>query len=163
MTETKFCTKCGDEKPITEFSFKNKKRGIRQTRCKTCMRAYSKRHYRANKKAYNEKARRWDKAHKKAVQQYVIEYLIEHPCVDCGETNPLVLEFDHIHGNKVAAVSELISEKNSLRKVKAEIAKCEVRCGNCHRRVTAERENWWIYQMMNDDTATASISLDEGE
>lgn len=29
-------------------------------------------------------------------------------------------------------------------KVLEEIAKCEIRCANCHRIATAERGNWWI-------------------
>jgi hypothetical protein len=27
---------------------------------------------------------------------YLIEFFRERPCVDCGETDPLVLEFDHL-------------------------------------------------------------------
>lgn len=97
-----------------------------------------------------------DKAH-----NYVIDYLLTHPCVDCGETNPLVLDFDHVDDDKEANVSQLIANDYSFERIKEEIAKCEVRCGNCHRRVTAKRENWWIYTMINDDNATAST--DKGE
>ena len=34
--ETKTCTKCGLEKPLTEFNFKNKKKNILQSMCKEC-------------------------------------------------------------------------------------------------------------------------------
>jgi hypothetical protein len=59
--------------------------------------------------------------------------------VDCGESDPIVLEFDHIRGKKVGDVSTLAGQAFSWHKLSAEIAKCEVRCANCHRRRTYER------------------------
>lgn len=67
------------------------------------------------------------------------EYLGDHPCVDCGEEDPIVLEFDHVAGTKEFPVSEGVSRMYSIKKIKAEIDKCEVRCANCHRRVTHNR------------------------
>lgn len=58
-------------------------------------------------------------------------------CVDCGETDPVVLDFDHVSGRKSAGVSRM--RTSSLPKLLTEIAKCEVRCANCHRRVTTQR------------------------
>lgn len=52
-------------------------------------------------------------------------------CVDCGNTDIRVLEFDHVRGVKVANVSRMVLDA-SLDKIMAEIAKCEVRCRNCH-------------------------------
>ena len=50
----------------------------------------------------------------------------------------MVLEFDHINPEeKISNVSDLM--KFSINKVKKEIAKCEVRCANCHRRKTAQQ------------------------
>jgi uncharacterized protein YcfJ len=69
----------------------------------------------------------------------VDEYLLTHPCVDCGMTDLVVLEFDHVRGVKVAAVSALVTGGYPWTKIDAEIAKCDVRCANCHRRVTVER------------------------
>jgi hypothetical protein len=40
--------------------------------------------------------------------------------------------------DKVRAISKMIPNA-SLGQLSAEIAKCEVRCANCHRRKTAER------------------------
>jgi hypothetical protein len=69
-------------------------------------------------------------------------YLAEHPCVDCGEADPEVLDFDHIPGRgpKLANVSVLLQQHYSLRRLIAEVALCEVRCANCHRRITRRRE-----------------------
>jgi hypothetical protein len=69
---------------------------------------------------------------------YLIEYSRSHPCVDCGETDPVVLEFDHL-----ADKSFNIGQALPYRRWKAvldEIAKCEVVCANCHRRRTGRRK-----------------------
>ena len=58
-------------------------------------------------------------------------------CVDCGERNPIVLDFDHVLGNKKFTIGR--GQHRSWTKVEAEIAKCVVRCSNCHRKVTHER------------------------
>lgn len=68
------------------------------------------------------------------------EYLSAHPCVDCGENDPIVLEFDHVRGVKTSEVYNLAVKRGwAWKRVLTEIAKCEVRCANCHRRVTHQR------------------------
>jgi hypothetical protein len=49
----------------------------------------------------------------------------------------LVLEFDHV-GVKRGQISTMVFNV-SLATLDREIAECEVRCCNCHRRVTADR------------------------
>jgi len=66
----------------------------------------------------------------------VWDYKSTHPCVDCGESDPIVLDFDHVRDQKVAAVGRLVGSGAKLQRIVDEIAKCEVRCANCHRRVT---------------------------
>ena len=66
---------------------------------------------------------------------HVRDVLSQSSCVDCGEADVCVLEFDHV-GDKKAAVSALARGEYSLSTLAAEIAKCEVRCVNCHRRRT---------------------------
>ncbi len=60
-------------------------------------------------------------------------------CADCGELDLDVLDYDHVRGEKVNTVSALFSS-GSIESVRAEIAKCEVRCANCHRKITRKRE-----------------------
>ena len=48
----------------------------------------------------------------------------------------MVLEFDHVGDDKVANVSSLARRSAAWERIEAEIAKCEVRCANCHRRRT---------------------------
>lgn len=89
-----------------------------------------------NEKLTTERARR------AALQAMVIEYLKEHPCVDCGETDPIVLDFDHVRGVKRQHVTYMISHQWGKQSVLDEIEKCDVRCANCHRRRTAQTQGW---------------------
>jgi hypothetical protein len=59
--------------------------------------------------------------------------------MDCGERDPIVLEFDHVRGKKKEIVSFLITQGYSLKTIAEEIAKCQVICANRHRRRTARR------------------------
>ena len=66
-------------------------------------------------------------------------------CVDCGERDIRVLEFDHVRGKKVANISTLATTGSCWRRIAEEIAKCEIRCANCHRRKTFEQFGWQQY------------------
>jgi hypothetical protein len=71
---------------------------------------------------------------------FVSTYLATHPCVDCGEADPVVLEFDHVRGEKRMDVGRMATSVGvGLVTLQAEIDKCEVRCANCHRRKTHQR------------------------
>jgi hypothetical protein len=53
-----------------------------------------------------------------------------------------VLEFDHIGDDKKFNISDAVRKGYSMKKLTEEIAKCEVRCANCHRKKTYERGGW---------------------
>ncbi len=101
----------------------------------------SKRHYLKNKQYYKEKARERTLEQTKKNKDYISEYLLNHPCVDCGEKDIIVLEFDHINDDKSYNIANMIQTGYSLETIKKEIDKCEVRCANCHRRITHLRRN----------------------
>jgi hypothetical protein len=69
--------------------------------------------------------------------RYLVEFFRTRPCIDCGESDPVVLEFDHV-GDKRFDISKGLRDRN-WQSVLDEIAKCEVVCANCHRRRTARR------------------------
>lgn len=99
-------------------------------------RAYTRQHYRDNKDYYKAKAHN----NVPITEKYIDDYLAVHPCVDCDEDDPIVLEFDHVRGTKHKAVSEMAHSNASLKAVIKEIEKCDVRCANCHRRATHQRK-----------------------
>jgi len=59
--------------------------------------------------------------------------------VDCGEGDQVVLDFDHVKAPKSANVSALVAGGYEWSVIAAEIAKCVVRCANCHRRHEARK------------------------
>ena len=60
-----------------------------------------------------------------------------NPCIDCGESDLRVLDFDHRpEVAKRADVMKLVQDGYSIARVMDEIAKCDVRCRNCHAKVT---------------------------
>jgi orotate phosphoribosyltransferase len=101
--------------------------------------AASKRHYEKNKQKIKERTFLRNEKQRDKNKRYVNEIKSKSECIDCGENNPLVLDFDHVKGDKVMAVSDMIGSAYSLAAIQKEIEKCEVRCSNCHRVVTHER------------------------
>ena len=102
----------------------------------------SRRHYAKHRDQVIAKAKMYSKAARVRIRTHINNHLKANPCVDCGETNTIVLEFDHIGDDKHFSISDAVRRGFSMEKVKDEIAKCEVRCANCHRRKTYERGGW---------------------
>lgn len=141
----KVCTRCGPPaQPIENFAIRNRARGTRQYICRNCQNEYVRAHYRANRAAYIEKARVRNTELIRINGEFLIAYLKQHPCVDCGERDVIVLEFDHLR-DKVADVSVLARGGYSIETIQKEIDKCEVVCANCHRRRTAKRAGTYRY------------------
>ncbi len=142
----KKCTKCGIEKELSDFNFKIKSRNIFSPHCRLCSKEYVRIHYANNRDYYLKKARKRNLRVRAEVQGYIRDFLSDHPCVDCSESDILVLEFDHTH-DKITSVSEMVRGYYSLTQIKDEIEKCEVRCANCHRRKTAKQFGWFKSKM----------------
>ena len=131
------CSRCKTEKPDEEFAWRRRRRGQKDTYCRPCRAEYKQEHYRANKQRYIAAARQRNKALLEERTHFLVDFLREHPCVDCGESDPVVLEFDHLRDKKFGISNGI--RNNNWQDVLDEIAKCEVVCANCHRRRTAKR------------------------
>ena len=129
------CTKCGELKPLEAFPPVRRGEPKLQTWCRECSAAYGREYYRKNRDAQKSRLLRNVAATRAENHRRIVEYLATHPCVDCGETDIIVLEFDHL-GDKVADVSTYASGGRTWARIETEIQKCEVRCANCHRRKT---------------------------
>lgn len=99
----------------------------------------SRRHYAKNRDRVIASAKKYSKIARDRIRAYITTHLKANPCVDCGETDPVILEFDHISDDKDFNLSDAARKGVSMGKLAKEIAKCEVRCANCHRRKTYER------------------------
>jgi hypothetical protein len=76
------------------------------------------------------------KRRREALRSWVQEYKADLACSACGETHPVTLEFHHREpGEKEFTVGEAAQHRWSRRKVESEIAKCELLCANCHRKL----------------------------
>jgi hypothetical protein len=135
---------------LAEFSWTCEARGIRHVYCRDCMRSYMREHYLRNKETYIRHAKMNSARYTEINRRRCWEYLSEHPCIDCGESDPMVLEFDHRErAHKRIAVS-LLLRAGPWRNVLSEIRKCDVRCANCHRRRTAIQLSWSKTQFQSD-------------
>ena len=142
----KTCTRCKRDLEVSNFGKTGKtSAGIQRYRaiCSGCKKLDDAKRFQENKELRMAQTKVHIKNRLAKMRATVGEYLLTHPCVDCGESDPVVLEFDHVRGTKVQAVSKMIASHRSKQSVLEEIAKCEVRCANCHRRVTARRGNWY--------------------
>ena len=99
----------------------------------------SKRHYEKNKDKIKARTRVRNKSQEKKNRHFVKWVKNRSCCIDCGETNPLVLDFDHVEGEKIMNISDMARTSYSRETIMTEIDKCEVRCSNCHRIITHKR------------------------
>ncbi len=54
-------------------------------------------------------------------------------CLDCGEEYPpYVLQWDHVRGKKEFTLSVDQAQRRAQAAVRAELAKCDLVCSNCH-------------------------------
>ena len=116
--------------------------GQRSSLCRPCKQAYDRAYHARRSK--EQKTRKQELQRKLQIEkrQFIYDYLLYHPCVVCGEDDPVVLEFDHVdRSTKDKDVSNMVV--NSIAKIKTEIEKCRVLCANCHKRHTATQLGWY--------------------
>lgn len=106
-------------------------------------------------------------ARQRAAQLWLCEHLQDHPCIDCGETNIIVLQFNQRDpAVKPRYVSELVARGAALEDVQAAVAACVVRCANCEVIHKARAAQGYRLQYLLDRragrTPFASISIGTG-
>lgn len=135
----KKCPKCEIEKSCENFNKNKSRKDGLQNYCRECQKEIDKA-FQPKRDLTLKKKNLYDI--RKRNRQHVINFLKKNPCVDCGEADVFVLEFDH-KKNKHLNVSNMVSRGYSLEKIMKEIGKCDVRCANCHRRKTAKQFGWY--------------------
>ena len=113
--KTKICTKCGKEKSIEDFHWRNKEKGTRRSECKECHNNHMKKDY-IKKKDFVNVAK-------------------ECGCQKCGYNKCLdALEFHHINpAEKDYAIAQMTHDHRTQEQIENELKKCIVLCANCHR------------------------------
>lgn len=115
MEETKICTKCGQELPISDFYWRDKKAGKRRSEYKYCHNGYVKQKY-------------------KERHEEISKIKSGLKCAKCGDSRFYVLDFHHIDpAEKDNGIAEMLRNNTSWDKIQEEIAKCIPLCANCHR------------------------------
>lgn len=157
----KTCIRCKREKPVEEFHHSKAVPGGYTRHCKRCVRLFMRRWYKKNSSVHLQNVRIWKKKNRTDVLAKVCAYLRVHPCVDCAERDIVVLEFDHVRGEKVKAICTLIGNNAKWPAVKREMAKCVVRCANCHRRKTAKQFGYAKF-IASEALLDEHLALNEG-
>lgn len=136
----KKCSFCKEIKLKSEFyKNSNKKDGLGNY-CKKCNTLWVRKRYLRNKKYYDDR----NKESRLRNKKYILNFLRKNPCIDCGENDPIVLDFDHLK-DKHMPVSDMVRKMNSIARIQIEIEKCVIRCSNCHRRKTAKEKGYYKY------------------
>ena len=110
----KTCSKCGIEKPLTEYHSAGIIDGKKYIRgeCKVCQRKVVKKRVKNIKEQYVT----WKKTLK---------------CNRCGFDDHRALQFHH-QDEKEHNIADMFRGGFSLENIKKEAEKCEVLCANCH-------------------------------
>lgn len=126
------CSRCKEYRSNTYF-YKNRSMssGL-QNECRLCRKIIKKeardkntRHAREIKRLENLRE------HKRKTKDF-LEFRKAFKCADCGNNNPVVIQFHHLDPNtKDSTVSSLFRKKDKS-KFYAELEKCIPLCCNCH-------------------------------
>ena len=104
--------------------------------CKNCHKILRRGHYQANR----ERVYGQIKERRKVLNTWISTYKELHPCKDCGlRYKHYQMDFDHLRDKKWN-ISRIVKHTGGLEPIKAEIAKCDLVCANCHRERTHQRQ-----------------------
>ena len=138
------CSDCDRLLHSSEFSYRNRARGVLHSRCKSCQSQRSRAHYRLNAPAYVARVATNNARIRAENRERLHEYLSLEECTDCGLQDLTVLEFDHRDpAQKRRDISTLVRKAFSWSAIVLEINKCDTVCANCHRKRTARQFGWY--------------------
>lgn len=145
-------------KAFDEYARRARSRDGLQSYCRSCQHTTYATYYREHVESFRAKLCFRAHAQRNVNRRFIATFLADHPCIDCGVTDPIVLEFDHVRGVKIGSVGVMAQSPVTLEKLKREIEKCEVRCANCHRRRTSAG---WRYTLRTRMKETDSRESEE--
>ena len=94
---------------------------------------YNREYYQRNRVHLLEKQRQKNRQFAESRRRWLVEYKKTLSCVRCNENHPATLTFHHRESSeKSFEIGNAIGLGVSLKRLVAEIEKCEVLCANCH-------------------------------
>src|ERR1041384_1705638 len=132
--ERKYCIRCKIDVDISQFNKNPTRRDGRDNLCRTHRREYQQNWYRKNRERHIKRVQVNNLAVRERNTALLLDYLLKHPCQDCGGSNPLVLEFDHVRGITTKDISNMIQETWSWANSQAENSKRGVRGASFNQR-----------------------------
>lgn len=129
----KTCSKCSEEKKLSDFRKDKSKHDGVQSFCKHCAREYHRSNY---SKRYSEKYNARNEERRAKHLALLNEYKKTIKCTLCSETELVCLEFHHVDPSEKDFTIGA-SMQRSWESIKREIDKCVCLCSNCHRKVHA--------------------------
>jgi len=108
--------------------------------CRICNKEQQTKWWNENKTVQQERV----KKNRNKLSEFVFSLKEDKECAVCGETNPLTLEFDHIHC-KEHSISEMCRKGISKEKIIEEVKKCRILCSCCHQIKTLCEQNSYVY------------------
>jgi hypothetical protein len=128
----KICSLCLIEKELSFYYKQSKSSDGYKCWCKDCDKLYRQKNlskYRLHAK--NKRIKRI---------KFIQEIKFNVPCKDCGNIyEPYCMDFDHVTGNKIKAVSRMALEGYSEEDLLKEINKCDLVCLLCHNKRTNKK------------------------
>ena len=138
----KTCNRCNSSKQLADFVVRKANKDGHAGYCLACKRAYDRLKYAEDIQRQQSIASTRKSANQRNLQ-YTWDYLKDNPCIDCGESDPVVLQFDHRdETQKLHNIGKMV-RSSSLARMIEEIAKCDIRCANCHFKRTAKQFGWY--------------------
>lgn len=125
----KICTKCKKEKSLSEF-YVCKRDGV-MAQCKDCQKVRSAKYHKENKKLACAATKRYKDRNKK----FYKEYKKGLKCQICGENHSACLIFHHRNPNEKEFMIANSVTRMSIKCLMKEVAKCDVLCANCHKKL----------------------------
>lgn len=124
------CTLCKTDKPATEFY--SRVSGKPYPQCKDCHKKYVRAAYHRDKPAGRDRV----KQQRQKLVEWFRDYKRGLKCSRCPENHWACIEFHHKDPKtKEFSIVRAIARRLSIKRILAEIEKCEVLCANCHRKL----------------------------
>lgn len=135
----KKCGRCGEIKPLSEFTKNKSRKDGLSVYCKSCIKeiypGYKKKYYEQHpdtfKNHYHDNKER-ELQHNKNYRKSRLELLwsLKTPCAKCGEERKCSIHFHHIEPNEKSI--SLSHGSVGKKKIIEEVKKCICLCANCH-------------------------------